>query len=383
VTREHRLVLVGIDSEEVKAFRLMLEGPDSANQHEWVFLPTSDLLPNGSMRGADAVVVVSASTLTKTDPDIMSIVQKASDHFVPVYFVCDERSGRFTEQAPGVLHPINGLVHQGGAELTREVRKLRHLLGYDERDRRVFISYRREDGEQMASSLRYALIDAGWDVFLDRFTIDPGDDFQRTLDRDLDNRSLVLVVESPLITKSFWVEHEICFARQRGIALHAVQLPTTTSDQRIAAVDDARTRVSVGHFDAGSPSTELADLIDTLQIAHTRAVRTRRDSLLSRAQHQLLTADYEVERLSDWALLGRRNDFRRVVVLATPQTPQAEDLFTARRLRQHQSERSTAWVVHPMRDPDPRTLRVLQSLNRDRVVGLCHVSELARELGVR
>ena len=78
-----------------------------------------------------------------------------------------------------------------------------------------------------------------FDVFLDRFAVEPGVDFQRRLDEDLGDKAFVLLLESPELRQSRWVRHEILYAHSRRIEILALTLPGTASSELVPTIDDA------------------------------------------------------------------------------------------------------------------------------------------------
>ena len=360
---------------------------DTAPGHRLTMTSMTDLYASTRERRADhAVVIVSDTRATATDREVTRIATWCLAHFVPVYFVCDTTEASFPEQAPKVLRKINGLPYQTPEELDEVCNRILHLIGYDERDRSVFISYRRQDGEQIAHDLRYALIDRGWDVFLDRYIIPPGSNFQAELTRDLDGRGLVLVIESPTITTSAWVEYELAFARRHGIGIHAVCLPETARGQQVPGLEDERrTNLSHDRFvprDGGQVPPGLPEVIARLQRAHTFALRTRRQDMLDSVHTVLDEAGFESRQLDDWTIVGWREGFRRVVVLAVPRTPRPADLQQIQKLRGARGIRRgcVGWVVHPLEDIDLEHDRLLRWLTRRRAIHVCPLLEFRERL---
>jgi hypothetical protein len=92
-------------------------------------------------------------------------------------------------------------------------------------DYRVFISYRREDGQDLADQLFDELNRRNFDVFLDQYRIDAGVVFQERLMEELAHKSMVVVLETPKVTVSKWVEQEVVFAVINRLGLLALQVP--------------------------------------------------------------------------------------------------------------------------------------------------------------
>ncbi len=90
--------------------------------------------------------------------------------------------------------------------------------------RRIFISYNRKDATALANQLHIELVREGFEVFLDRFSVEPGVDFQRRIDEELSRMGTVLLIESPNSSTSKWVTHEINFARRHRLGLFAINI---------------------------------------------------------------------------------------------------------------------------------------------------------------
>ena len=102
---------------------------------------------------------------------------------------------------------------------------------------RLFISYVRRDSEGIAQQLFDHLHREGFEIFLDRFSIEPGVDFQVRLTEELSDMGTVLVIESRNIMGSKWVLHEVNFARSHRLGLLALKLPGGRSVPGIRRAD--------------------------------------------------------------------------------------------------------------------------------------------------
>ena len=180
------------------------------------------------------------------------------------------------------------------------------MLGLAERERKVFLSYLRRESTPLAIQLHTALAQARFDVFLDRFTVDPGEDFQARLDEDLGDKAFVTVLESPGIRTSKWVQHEIAYAQSHRIGVVALTLPGTADDQLFPTVDDAfRLRLTAADM-LGDELTQprLSDVINLIQTAHARELRRRREQLLGSLRDTLVREGCTCDPVADWAMVA-------------------------------------------------------------------------------
>ncbi|MDF1595148.1 MAG: toll/interleukin-1 receptor domain-containing protein [Acidimicrobiia bacterium] len=150
-------------------------------------------------------------------------------------------------------------------------------------ENRVFISYKTEDGSSLADSVFDALAHAGFDVFLDRFRLDPGVDFEVRLFEELADKAMVVVVESPLIATSPWVRMEVGFSAKHLLGLLALHAPDAgyapvPSRQRLT-LSKGEVRGSFVHRDLHLTKQGRAQVVDRVRTAHAAAIN-RRERLL-------------------------------------------------------------------------------------------------------
>ena len=115
---------------------------------------------------------------------------------------------------------------------------------------RIFISYRRLETLPVALQLFDRLTHEGFDVFLDRFSIPPGYDFQRRLNQELEDKSMVILLESASLKDSKWTQHEIDFAKRFRLGLACVRMPNLEDDEILPSVRN-RPRIELEHNPPG------------------------------------------------------------------------------------------------------------------------------------
>ncbi len=161
---------------------------------------------------------------------------------------------------------------QDPAEVVFDVLARGHLLP---EENRTFVSYRRADGRAVAEELFHLLAEARFEVFLDRFSLDPGVQFLEQIEQEIADKALLVVVESPTIHQSTWVDQEIAFALTRRIGIAAVSLPGGFD---LPAIDDSW-RVRLGSPDLQPP--DEVRVLRTIRELHARAIVHRREVLVA------------------------------------------------------------------------------------------------------
>ena len=134
---------------------------------------------------------------------------------------------------PEQLHPINSLDLKPNdpslSEIANSVLESIYML----RDRRrVFISYKRTESEVAALQLYQALDARGYDVFLDTYSVRPGDPFQDVLWHRMLDSDIVVLLHTPGIRASKWVAEEITRANAMGMTILELVWPTVKRDDR-------------------------------------------------------------------------------------------------------------------------------------------------------
>jgi len=118
--------------------------------------------------------------------------------------------------------------------ITESVPAILSRAGLTTDEHRVFISYRRIETQPLAEQLFDCLTHEGFEVFLDRFSIEPGLDFQRRLNQELADKAMVVLLESSWIQSSKWTQHEIDYTKRFRLGLLALRLPFA---ERLPTID--------------------------------------------------------------------------------------------------------------------------------------------------
>jgi hypothetical protein len=319
-----------------------------------------------------------------------SDVAKTAPHAV-VAFLADEASRAEAglldelEAARRQAMPVLPLVHPGAnvfAMLPEPIRPLNavewsdppgpptqailRLFGLVEAERRLFLSYRRNESSALALQLRRALSERAYDVFLDRFSVPPAADFQHRIDVELSDKAFVLLLESPSVTDSEWVQHEVVFALAHQISLLALVLPDTQPAQRHASIPDAlRLELADADLTTGGElrPAALARVLDEVETSYAGQLRRRRAGMLDSLRDWLARAGAD-PRPADgpWALAAGWPAKGSSVFLITPRAPRPRDVYELDRIRRQRAQAIGAEVSGtlafgaPVRDADDKAL---------------------------
>ena len=310
-----------------------------------------------------AVVVYLGDARAAADPQIAAALEHARSGAIGVLPVVHDLQ-RARQHIPEVLSRLNAMSwdeNAGGV-----IQGVLTRLGIAERERKLFLSYRRQETSALALQLRRELSERVYDVFLDRFSVPPGDDFQRRLDIELADKAFVLLLESESAIGSPWVQHEVTYALSHRIAVLALTMPDAQPDARFEVIDDAfRIELANGDFDDAETavgrelrSDALAAVLTAVELRYARQLRRRRAELLGSVADWLFQHSYSTKQVADWAIASTSARGSEHVWLVTPRAPVPTDLRELDRLRTAVGVDCEGTVIHdtPILDADDLAL---------------------------
>ncbi len=330
-----------------------------------------EALENGSS-DRHSVVVYLGSQPGATDPGVNSLLNEALATQIPVLpLTRTSDAGTVSQKLPESIKLINAAdweTRKGEATTT-----ILAMLGLAEPERRVFLSYFREDSTPLAIQLHTALAQARFDVFLDRFTVPPGVNFQKRLDQDLGDKAFVVLIESPGLRASPWVEHEIAYAHSHRIGVLGLTLPGTADAELVPSIDDAfRVRLKPEDLETTGKLTDeaLLEVLERVEMRHARELRRRREQLIGSLRDKLVVDGCTCAPAGDWAVMATASGRKPAVFLITPRAPRPQDLYALHLVHLHASAAAgaelTAAVVHETEHVDEDQLALLRWIGEPR-----------------
>lgn len=259
------------------------------------------------------------------EANLQSLLQEA----IPVIPVVSEPA-KVNEEIPLLLRPLNCLAYNvGGAQ--RVATALLECAALLPRQRRVFVSYRRDEARQAALQLFDALSSRLFDVFLDTHGIAPAEDFQTVLWHRLCDSDVLVMLDTPNYFESRWTSAEFGRALAKGISVLRVGWPDFTPSARTSTA--SRTELMAEEID---PTTgRLADETITRICLQLEAVRSQSHAV--RNLNLVSSLRYAIEKIGgtvegvgpNKAVYLRLADGRKVVAYPTVGVPTSTTLHEA------------------------------------------------------
>lgn len=182
-------------------------------------------------------------------------------------------------QIPPQLRHVNAL-SLVGAGIERVAALVMETFRLLRRERRLFISYRRDDAQPLAERLYDALDARGFDVFIDVRSVPPAVDFQSQLWHRMSDADVVVLIDTPGFRKSRWTMEELAKANATNIQILHLLWPGQRADATSALSHFEKLRRS--DFRGGEPGrgrrikkAAVARICDMAEGLRARAIAAR------------------------------------------------------------------------------------------------------------
>lgn len=321
-----------------------------------------------------SVAVFLGSAMAAASEPLRQRVREALGMGIAVYPVVADL-GAFAETVPDELQAINGVEWAGEDPARRIARLLLEEIGIEDKQRRVFISHKREDGLGAAEQLHDRLTHVGFRPFIDRFAIRTGQDVQEYIADALEDHAFLLLLETPLAHTSDWVYDEVDYALSHAMGILIVQWPdepppVPASDRlpRLALSREDLTRDD--HEYDRLTETALDRLIGEIEGAHAYGIVRRRRALTRSVEEAALAGGCDsCTPHPSWRLLVEHAEGSTLVGVA-PRLPTADDLQHLDQARDRQGRDTAAMLVHSARALKPVLREHLSWVTGDRALTL-------------
>ena len=129
----------------------------------------------------------------------------------------------FNQNIPKIIRNLNGFFLNDERAVHALKNYILAFFGIVNTNRKVFISYRRMDSEELAHQLFDALTKLKYHPFLDSYSIQPGVDFQDYLRHELNDTELIVVLNTEHFDESEFTKEEVNIANELRIPILEVK----------------------------------------------------------------------------------------------------------------------------------------------------------------
>jgi hypothetical protein len=207
-------------------------------------------------------------------------LQKLLDRNIPILPVVSDLA-KVSEEIPTILRTLNCLSYQAGG-VSRVATALLECVGLLPRQRRVFLSYRRDESRQAALQLFDELSARLFDVFLDTHGVAPSVDFQAMLWHRLCDSDVLLMLDTPNYFASRWTSAEFGRALAKDIAILRIGWADVIPSKRVATASCINLAADDIDLDTGKLTDRaISDICLQLETVRSRSHAVRNLNLVS------------------------------------------------------------------------------------------------------
>jgi hypothetical protein len=185
-----------------------------------------------------------------------------------------------SQEIPSSLRSLNCLPDHNPQRI---VTALLECVGLLPHQRRIFLSYRRDESRQAALQLFEQLSARIFDVFLDTHNIPPAADFQSTLWQSLCTSDVLLMLDTPSYFESRWTSAEHDRASVKAIPILRIGWPNVEIARRTSAANSYQLQDQELDSTTGLLSpTAIENICLQLEKERSKGIAVRRFNLASK-----------------------------------------------------------------------------------------------------
>lgn len=234
------------------------------------------------------------------------------------------------EEIPAILRPLNCLAFND-AGIERITTALLECAGLLPRQRRIFVSYRRDEARQAALQLFDSFSARLFDVFLDTHGIAPAEDFQTMLWHRLCDSDVLVMLDTPNYFVSRWTSAEFGRAMAKGISVLRIGWPESTPSLRTGTASQVELVTAEIDASTGGLTDEAVNRICLeLEVVRSQSHAVRNLNLVSTIRNSLEKIGGHIVGVGrNKAVYVRLADGRDVVAYPTVGVPTSMTLHNA------------------------------------------------------
>lgn len=193
----------------------------------------------------------------------------------------------FNQCVPKIISTYNGLAvseQDKGVKVEKIANNILEAFSLLRKNRRVFISYKRDESTSVAIQLYEALERNGFDVFLDTHNIRPSEPFQDELWHRMADSDVVVLLNTSNFLGSMWTTQELATANKLLLGMVVVSWPEHSIKNHKDAEISFPIQLKANDFDNenGRLNNNIVDqIIKNVESIRARTLAARRDNLIS------------------------------------------------------------------------------------------------------
>ena len=228
----------------------------------------------------------------------------------------------FNQNIPKCIRNLNGFFLNDERAVHALKNYILAFFGILNTNRKVFISYRRVDSEELAHQLFDALTKLKYHPFLDSYSIQPGVDFQEYLRHELNDTELIVVLNTEHFNESEFTKEEVNIANELRIPILEVKLKPCVRMDILAmsqVIDTGESISATKHFE----DAFINKLTLTIEQMRAQSYLFKRKNVVTSLNKQFSTFGLALQEAGGFL----RSDVTHEIFCPLTHIPQSTDLF--------------------------------------------------------
>ena len=221
-----------------------------------------------------------------TDSDFLTQVTKDASLLLPVV---QGTLDNFGDCIPEILNNYNGISlneEDRNQKIEQIVNNILEGFSLLKNNRKIFISYKRNESTNVAIQLYENLEKHGFDVFLDTHSIRKSEPFQDELWHQMADSEIVIILNTSDFLGSYWTKQELATASQLLLGIVIVSWPENSDVIPEYAQISYPLKVQNSDFKnsyihSTLKEKPLSKIIESVESIRARTLASRRDNLIS------------------------------------------------------------------------------------------------------
>lgn len=220
------------------------------------------------------------------DLDLLARVTEDASLLLPIVQGSLDNFGKYIPKIIGKYNGIEVSEDDRSQKIQQIANNILEGLSLLKKNRKVFISYKRDESTNVAMQLYEKLQKHNFDVFLDTHSIRKSEPFQDELWHQMADSEIVIILNTSNFLESHWTKEEIAVASQLLIGVVIVSWPDPSnvipSHAQISYPLSLDKSDFTNEFVYGTLKQQpLAEIIESVESIRARTLASRRDNLIS------------------------------------------------------------------------------------------------------
>ncbi|MGM8871003.1 toll/interleukin-1 receptor domain-containing protein [Psychrobacter sp. 2Y5] len=226
----------------------------------------------------------------------------------------------FNQCVPKIISTYNGLAiseQDKDVKVEKIANNILEAFSLLRKNRRIFISYKRDESASIAIQLYEALEKNGFDVFLDTHSIRPSEPFQDELWHRMADSDVVVLLNTSNFLGSMWTTQELATANKLLLGMVVVSWPEHSIKDHKDAEISFPIQLKANDFNDKNERLNgniVDQIIKNVESIRARTLAARRDNLISNFVKIAKSNGYEPQ-LDSYKIITMSKDDEEIVLV--------------------------------------------------------------------